>query len=134
MSKTQQQKTIITYFENRNKFLSLLEKNPGLIIIKLGAKWCGPCKKIKPVVDGFFASSPDNVICCEIDVDESFDLYSYFKGKKMVNGIPVMLCYKKGNTSYIPDDSITGADPNGLDAFFRRCGLHLLSVTSLKKT
>lgn len=131
MSKTQ--KTVITYFENRNKFLSLLEKNPGLVIVKLGAKWCGPCKKIKPVVDGFFASSPDNVICCEIDVDESFDLYAYFKGKKMVNGIPVILCYKKGNTSYIPDDSITGADPAGLDAFFRRCGLHLLSVTPIKK-
>jgi thiol-disulfide isomerase/thioredoxin len=126
MSKTQ--KTVITYFENRHKFLSLLEKNPGLIIIKLGAKWCGPCKKIKPVVDGFFASSPDDVICCEIDVDESFDLYAYFKGKKMVNGIPVILCYKKGNTTYIPDDSITGADPSGLDAFFRRCGLHLASL------
>jgi hypothetical protein len=46
----------------------------------------------------------------------------------MVNGIPVILCYKKGNTSYIPDDSITGSDPAQLDAFFKRCGLHLLAV------
>lgn len=35
----------------------------------------------------------------------------------MVNGIPVMLCYKKGNTNFIPDDSVTGADPGALDAF-----------------
>jgi thioredoxin 1 len=105
-----------------------LEKNPGLVIIKMGATWCGPCKKIKPVVDAFFASSPDNVICCEIDVDESMDLYSYFKSKRMVNGIPVIMCFKKGNTSYIPDDSITGSDPGDLDAFFKRCGLHLLSI------
>lgn len=90
------QKTVITYFQSRDHFLRLLEKNPGLIIIKMGATWCGPCKKIKPVVDAFFASSPDNVICCEIDVDESFDLYAYYKNKKMVNGIPVILCYKKG--------------------------------------
>jgi thioredoxin 1 len=103
-----------------------LEKNPGIVIIKLGATWCGPCKKIKPVVDAFFASSPDNAICCDIDVDESYDLYSYFKSKKMVNGIPAILCYKKGNVSYIPDDSVTGIDPAGLDAFFKRCGLHLL--------
>ena len=43
-------------------------------VVEFWATWCGPCKKIKPVVDAFFASSPDNVICCEIDVDESFDL------------------------------------------------------------
>ena len=122
------QKTIVSYFQSREHFTSLLEKNPGLVIIKMGATWCGPCKKIKPIVDAFFASSPDNVICCEIDVDESVDLYTYFKGKRMVNGIPVIMCFKRGNTSYIPDDSITCADPAGLDAFFKRCGLHLLSV------
>lgn len=127
------QKTIITYFQTRNHFFNLLEKNPGLVIIKFGATWCNPCKKIKPVVDAFFASSPDNVICCEIDVDESFDLYAYFKGKRMVNGIPIIMCFKKGNTTYIPDDSITGSDPEGLDAFFKRCGLHLLSITTIKK-
>jgi thioredoxin-like negative regulator of GroEL len=122
------EKPIVTYFQSRNHFLRLLEKNPGLVIIKLGASWCRPCKTIKPVVDAFFISSPDSVICCDIDVDESDDLYTYFKSKRMVNGIPVILCYKKGNTSYIPDDSVTGADPVELDKFFKRCGLHLLSV------
>jgi len=43
----------------------------------------------------------------------------------MVNGIPVVLLYKKGNTNFFPDDSITGADPVELDKFFRRCGMHL---------
>jgi thiol-disulfide isomerase/thioredoxin len=127
------QKTIITYFENRYKFLELLGNNPGLIIVKLGATWCGPCKKIKPVVDAFFASSPDNVVCCEIDVDESFDLYAYLKSKKMVNGIPVMLCYKKGNTSFIPNDSVTGADPGSLDSFFKRCNQHYLSTFTMNR-
>jgi thiol-disulfide isomerase/thioredoxin len=122
---SQKQKTIITYFQSRGKFASLLEKNPGLVIIKMGASWCGPCKKIKPVVDAFFASSPDNVICCEIDVDESFDLYAYFKGKRMVNGIPIIMCF---NTTYIPDDSVSGTDPSSLDLFFKRCGIHLLSI------
>lgn len=122
------QKTVITYFQSRDHFFRLLEKNPGLVIVKLGATWCGPCKKIKPVVDAFFASSPDNVICCEIDVDESFDLYSLLKSKKMVNGIPVILCYKMGNTSFIPNDSVTGSDPAQLDSFFKRCGLHLMSL------
>jgi len=114
------EKTIITCFPTRNHFLELLKRNPGLILIKLGATWCGPCKRIKPVVDAFFASSPDNVLCCEIDVDESGDFYAFLKSKKMVNGIPVILCYQAGNTGYIPDDAVTGADPNALDAFFKR--------------
>jgi thioredoxin 1 len=122
------QKTIITHIGNRQDFHRLLENNPGLVIIKLGATWCGPCKRIKPVLDGFFASSPDNVLCCDIDVDECSDLYSYFKSKKMVNGIPVILLYKKGNINFFPDDSITGSDPVELDKFFKRCGLHLRSI------
>jgi len=121
-------KTIISYIQNRHDFMNLLSNNPGLIIIKFGAKWCGPCKKIQPVLDGFFATSPDNVLCCEIDVDECFDLYSFLKSKKMVNGIPVILLYKKGNNSFIPDDSVVGSEPVALDAFFRRCGKHLATV------
>ena len=125
-------KTIITKFDSRNDFFKLLSNNPGLVIVKLGAEWCGPCKRIAPVLEGFFASSPDTVVCCDIDVDESFDFYAFLKNKKMVNGIPVMLCYKKGNQTFIPDDTITGADPGHLDAFFRRCGNHLKDA-SLKK-
>ncbi len=121
-------KTIVSFFQSREHFYNLLGNNPGLIIVKMGAKWCGPCKIIKPVVDGFFACSPDNVICCDIDIDESYDVYSYFKSKRMVNGVPVILCFKKGNTSFIPDDSVTGINPNDLDAFFKRCNLHLLSI------
>lgn len=118
-------KQIITEILNRKAFLLLLENNPGLIIIKFSASWCGPCKLIKNAVDGFFASSPNEVICADIDVDECFDLYSFLKSKKMINGIPVLLCYKKGNLTYIPDDIITGADPNQLHNFFIRCGKHL---------
>ena len=127
----EKEKLIVSSFSSRQDFIKLLEKNPGLVILKLGATWCGPCKRIKPVVDAFYASSPDNVICCDVDVDESFDLYAYLKSKKMVNGVPVIMCYKRGNTSFIPDDSITGADPVELDKFFKRCGLHLLSVLPL---
>ena len=121
-------KQIIASFENRDEFLRLLGVNPGLVIVKLGATWCGPCKAIAPVVHAFFASSPANVVCADIDVDESFDLYAALKQKKMVNCIPVILLYKKGNVSYIPDDSVTGSGAPELDAFFKRCSLHLKTI------
>jgi len=114
-------KNIISDIPNRDVFFHLLEHNPGLIVLKLGAEWCGPCKQIKNVVHAFFATSPVEVVCGDIDVDKSFNFYSFLKSKKMVNGIPVLLCYKKGNVTYIPDDSVTGADLTALGHFFQRC-------------
>jgi len=122
-------KQIVSEIQSRDAFFHLLRNNPGLIVIKLGASWCGPCARIKDVVHGFFISSPNNVVCADIDVDESFDFYSFMKSKKMVNGIPALLCYKKGNSTYIPDDSVTGADPGQLHSFFMRCGNHLVDAT-----
>jgi hypothetical protein len=46
----------------------------------------------------------------------------------MVNGIPAVLCYKKTNQSYIPDDTITGSDATELHYFFQRCGKHLMDA------
>ena len=118
-------KKVISEIESRKAFMHLLEHNTGLIILKLGATWCGPCLKIEKPVNDFFATSPEDVICGIIDVDESFDFYAFLKAKKMVNGIPALLCYKKGNTTFIPDDMVTGSEPNALHAFFTRCGTHL---------
>lgn len=123
-------KEVISEIANRDAFFTLLQHNPGLIIIKLGAEWCGPCHAIKPAVHGFFASSPPEVVCADIDVDKSIDFYSFLRSKKMVNGIPVLLCYKKGNSTYIPDDAITGSDAAQLHNFFGRCGKHLMDVLS----
>jgi thioredoxin-like negative regulator of GroEL len=122
------QKQVISQIANREAFITLLQNNPGLIILKLGAEWCGPCKTVKSAVHGFFASSPPEVVCGDIDVDNSFDFYSFLKSKKMVNGIPVILCYKKGNATFIPDDIVTGADSQQLHNFFTRCGKHLMDA------
>ena len=124
-------KQIISAIPNRDAFFHLLQNNTGLVILKLGATWCGPCHAIKNVVHAFFATSPQQVICGDIDVDESFDFYALLKSKKMVNGIPVMLCYKKGNSTYIPDDMVTGSEPQALHAFFKRCGTHLMDVSKV---
>jgi thioredoxin-like negative regulator of GroEL len=123
-------KQVISEIADRGAFMTLLQHNPGLIVIKMSAEWCAPCAKIKPAVHGFFASSPAEVVCADIDVDKSFDLYSFLKSKKMVNGIPALLCYKKGNSTYIPDDMITGSDPVQLHQFFTRCGKQLMDALS----
>ena len=64
---------------------------------------------------------PDNIQSYIIDVDECFEVYAFLKTKKMVNGIPAILAYYKGNLNYIPDDVVIGADPQQVDLFFKRC-------------
>ena len=112
---------ILEKIDNVRQFSDYLQSNPGLLIIKFGAEWCGPCKQIQKQVHDWFDRMPATVQGFIIDVDESFELYAFLKTKKMVNGVPVILCYDKGNLNYIPSDTIIGADKAGIDAFFQRC-------------
>jgi len=109
----------------RETFKGLLDYNSKQgkhTILKLTANWCRPCKTIKDLAIQQVANlSNTSIECYEIDVDESLDFYAFMKQKKMVNGIPVFLFYKKGNVEFAPDDSITGANPPDILAFFARC-------------
>jgi thiol-disulfide isomerase/thioredoxin len=108
---------------SKESFNDLLKTNQGLLIIKLGAEWCGPCKKIDPTVYEWFSklSLKQNVKCAIIDIDESFDIYVYLKGKKVVNGVPVILCYFKGNLTWIPDKVVVGGDISQVNIFLEQC-------------
>ena len=112
---------LITNIRDRQHFAEILQQNPGRIIIKFGATWCGPCKVIEQDVTNAFAEMPSYVQCAVIDIDECPDVYAFLKSKKMVNGVPVLLCYKLGNASYVPDDIVVGADKAKLAQFFVRC-------------
>jgi len=103
-----------------------LQKSMGncVLIIKFGADWCGPCKKIAPFYKEFIKTSGENILFADIDVDENLDLYMALKKHKMIQGIPVFLAFhgdKEREKWYIPDDSIIGADEKAVNDFFIRC-------------
>ena len=58
--------------------LQKLQKDMGnkVLIIKFGAEWCGPCKRIAPTYHAFIKSQPENIIFADINVDDNIDLYS----------------------------------------------------------
>ena len=107
--------------ESQQDFKNLLASNPGTIVVKLGAEWCGPCKTIEKEVHTFFKNAPANMKTLELDVDNSFDIYAALKRKKIVTAIPALLLYKKNNRELIPDDVLIGADKDQLQQFFNRC-------------
>jgi thiol-disulfide isomerase/thioredoxin len=63
-------------------FSDILANNPGLVIIKLGATWCGPCKRIEAQVKHFMNRLPGVMQGVIVDVDESFEFYAFLQKKK----------------------------------------------------
>lgn len=108
---------------SKESFQELLTTNTGALIIKFGAEWCGPCKKIDPLVYKWMSKISENpkMKCAIIDVDECFEVYAFLKNKKQLNGVPAILCYAKGNLSWIPNHSVIGADENQVNIFFQTC-------------
>jgi len=112
---------IITDTISLQDFLDLIKINQGLLIFKFGGEWCRPCKKIEQQVYAGFNQMPINVQPIIVDVDESFEVYAFLKSKKMVKSIPTILCYEKGNVSYVPNDVVVGANVDEINAFFKAC-------------
>ena len=111
---------VLTELSNA-QFAQALTYNKGAFIVKFGAEWCGPCKRIDPLVCEWMSKLPETIQGAIIDIDDNIEIYSFLKSKKRVNGVPVILCFKKGNLTYIPDDIVVGADPQQINFFFQRC-------------
>ncbi len=115
--------SILTEIDSVAEFTKVLTENPGIVVLKLGATWCGPCKIIAKQAHTLMHNLLDarsDVICYDLDVDECFELYATLKHKKMVNGIPAILCWYKGNVGIVPDDRVIGADINQINLLFQR--------------
>jgi thiol-disulfide isomerase/thioredoxin len=124
----------ITTLPTVQAFSDLLQTNSGLVILKFGAVWCGPCKRIEPLVNQWAEAISGNAALSSrvtigmLDVDENVEVYAFLKSKRRINGIPAILCWYKGNVNYIPDDMTAGSDVDQTNAFFQRC------IQSLKTT
>jgi thiol-disulfide isomerase/thioredoxin len=118
------EKTIITSLKPEELFTLQRSYNNRVIVVKFGAEWCKPCKKIKPLWNEWITIAPANIIIVDIDIDESIDLYVQLKAKKMVKGVPTILAFAgdvKRDQWYIPDDSVSGGNEGDVKNFLNRC-------------
>ena len=110
----------------------LINTNPGILVIKMGATWCNPCKKIKDVaqknMEELKTKMGEGVTIIEIDIDDSFEVYATLKTKRIVNGIPAILIWYKGDTNLRPSVFINDSDPKEVELLFERCNNYLNSM------
>tara|TARA_B100000900_G_scaffold200389_1_gene169875 strand:+ start:1349 stop:1714 length:366 start_codon:yes stop_codon:yes gene_type:complete len=114
------ERQIITHIEDRNKLLEIINKNNNILVIKFGAEWCGPCKKIEGLVNEWFNFLPQNVTCAKLDADECFDVYAFYKKKRIISTIPAFLRYDYGEDSWAPSEFLFSSDENKINEFFHK--------------
>jgi thioredoxin 1 len=76
-------------------------KSHDLVLIDFWAPWCGPCKKISPILDEI--SEERGLWVGKLNVDEN----PVKSAEYSITSIPYMVLFKSGK----PVKSITGAKP-----------------------
>lgn len=68
-------------------------RSDGYVLVDFSAEWCGPCKKLAPIVAEIEQEYNGKVKIVRVDVDENPELSQALN----VNSIPLLHLYKKGN-------------------------------------
>ena len=72
-----------------------------LILVDFWAEWCGPCKKVSPILDEI--SNETGLLVGKLNIDENPEKTQEYS----VQSIPTMVLFKDGN----PVHTIMGAMP-----------------------
>ncbi len=64
------EKDVLVELPSLALFRELLRLNPGLVVIRLTSSNCAACRRIDPLVESFFASSPAHVLCVDLTVED----------------------------------------------------------------
>ena len=73
------------------------------VVIDFSATWCGPCKKISPIIDELADDYEGKVVSGKCDVDDDDELTSRFG----IRNVPTVLFIKNGEVV----DKHVGAAP-----------------------
>jgi len=96
---------------SNNSIRHLNEKNfdqeillyQGLALVDFWAEWCGPCKRISPIIDQIALENAGKLKVAKVDVDSNPVLAQRYG----IQSIPSLLFFKNGKLV----DQIVGAVP-----------------------
>jgi len=80
----------VTYVQD-NEFEQLIKDEP-VVVVDFTATWCGPCKKVSPMMDQLAADYDSRVKVVKVDVDKNKSIAKQYG----IRSIPAVLVIKSG--------------------------------------
>eukprot|EP00126_Sphaerothecum_destruens_P007844 Sdes_comp20010_c0_seq3m12694 len=65
------------------------------VLVDFHASWCGPCKRLGPILEKVVESSKGAVKLAKVDVDENIDLAAKYE----VESLPTVFIFMKGEVN-----------------------------------
>ena len=87
---------------NRNNFQDEVMGSDRPVLLDFWAPWCGPCRRVVPLVEQIAQERPD-IKVGKVNVDEEYEL----AGKFRISSIPTLLVIRDGKVV----DQAMGARP-----------------------
>ena len=91
---------------NDQEYAELI-KSSDKVLIDFNAKWCAPCKKMKPYILKMQKEMKDEIKIIQLDADENKTIVEQMK----LDGLPTIIVYEKGkevwrNVGYISEEDL----------------------------
>ena len=89
-----------------SNFVNEVLRENGLVLVDFSAKWCGPCKMLKPILEQI-AYENSNIKILNIDVEDS----PFISNKYGIKNIPNIKFFKSGKlvdeiVGFVPKERI----------------------------